>query len=292
MPHETAMNYNIERKKLNRMFGFLNREVFLAGACVAVPMDGTEEQEVEAVEFQLSYVDGSETFEQNEMMEIAYRQTSHLFKQKVQEEKAKLYYEKTRLKESILERRSQRGFEGYGITKVQYMRIMDAITAPILSDCDEDIEIFVVLNRVQNMPLGLYHNGKLLKNEDLSQKAGYLCLEQYSLGTQGAMTFFLLSSAQNYQALYQKAGIIGQRLYAVTSYLELGCSGIGAYYDDEVNAFVENDGMVLYALAMENKMKFLNKVKSFFIQNKSMDVHNFPLVPKVKKNFKKNFPLQ
>ena len=96
---------------------------------------------------------------------------------------------------------------------------------------------------------GHYH-GELLKNEDLSQRARYLCLEQYSLGMQGAMTFFLLSSAKNYQALYQKAGIIGQRLYAVTSYLDIGCSGIGAYYDDEVNAFVEQEGMVLYALAI------------------------------------------
>ena len=30
----------------------------------------------------------------------------------------------------------------------------------------------------------------------------------------------------------------------------LGCSGIGAYYDDEVNRFVENDEMVLYDLAI------------------------------------------
>lgn len=80
--------------------------------------------------------------------------------------------------------------------------------------------------------------------------AGYLCLEQYSLGMAGAMTFFLLSSAKNYQALYQKAGIIGQRLYAISSYLDIGCSGIGAYYDDEVNALVEQEGMVLYALAI------------------------------------------
>ncbi|HHS91748.1 MAG TPA: SagB/ThcOx family dehydrogenase [Campylobacterales bacterium] len=127
---------------------------------------------------------------------------------------------------------------------------MEVITAPILSDCDEEIELFVVLNRVHHMPVGLYHKGKLLKNADLSQRAGYLCLEQYSLATQGAMTFFLLSSAKNYQALYQKAGIMGQRLYAITSYLEIGCSGIGAYYDDEVNAFVEHEGMVLYALAI------------------------------------------
>ena len=33
-------------------------------------------------------------------------------------------------------------------------------------------------------------------------------------------------------------------------YLDIGCSGIGAYYDDEVSEFVGNDEMVLYALAI------------------------------------------
>jgi hypothetical protein len=67
---------------------------------------------------------------------------------------------------------------------------------------------------------------------------------------QGAVAFFLTSKAQNYQPLYQKAGIIGHRLYIAAQYLDIGCSGIGAYYDDEVNMFVENDEMVLYTLAI------------------------------------------
>ncbi len=246
MAREMSINYDIKRRKLNAMFGFEEREFFLSGGAVAKPL----EEKVKALEFELMYVEASGTFEENEYMEIAYRQTSHLLEKKAEIQSPKFDYELVRFKESILKRRSQRGFEGYAITKAEYLKIMEVITAPILSDCDEEVELFVVLNKVHHMPLGLYHNGKLLKNEDLSQRAGYLCLEQYSLGTQGAMTFFLLSSAKNYQALYQKAGIIGQRLYAVSSYLDIGCSGIGAYYDDEVNAFVEKEGMVLYALAI------------------------------------------
>jgi len=246
MNRETSVVYDIKRRALNEMFGFSSREYFLSGAVVATPL----EEKVKALNFELIYVDGSGTFEQNEHMEIAYRQTSHLLEKKAEKQSPDFDYEKVRFKESILKRRSQRGFEGYPITKEEYKRIMETITAPILSDCDEEVELFVVLNKVHHMPMGLYKDGKLLKNEDLSQRAGYLCLEQYSLGMAGAMTFFLLSNAKNYQALYQKAGIIGQRLYAVTSYLDIGCSGIGAYYDDEVNAFVEQEGMVLYALAI------------------------------------------
>jgi len=246
MSRETSIVYDLKRRQLNDMFGFSSREYFLSGAAVATPL----EEKVKALDFELIYIDGSGTFEQNEHMEIAYRQTSHLLEKKAENQSPKFDYEKVRFKESILKRRSQRGFEGHPITKEAYQRIMQVITEPILSDCDEEVELFVVLNKVHHMPVGLYKDGKLLRNEDLSQRAGYLCLEQYSLGMAGAMTFFLLSSAKNYQALYQKAGIIGQRLYAVTSYLDIGCSGIGAYYDDEVNAFVEQEGMVLYALAI------------------------------------------
>jgi len=247
MPHATSICYNIEREKLNLMFGFENREFFLAGASVAVPIRG---KELKAVEFSLAYVEGSGSFEVNEMIELAYQKSFRLISPKANRKNPKLNYQPERLKESIIKRRSQRGFEGKAITKAQYKMIMEAITAPIISDCDEEIEVFVVLNRVLDMPVGLYYNGELLKNQDLSQKAGYLCLEQYSLVTAGAMTFFLLSKAKNYQAFYQKAGIMGQRLYMVAEYLDIGCSGIGAYYDDEVNAFVEQEGMVLYALAV------------------------------------------
>ncbi len=238
--------YDIKRRELNKMFGFGSREYFLSGAMVATPL----EEKVKPIKFELIYVDGSGTFEQNEHMEIAYRQTSHLLEKIAESKIPKFDYEKVRFQESILKRRSQRGFEGKPMTKAEYLKVMEVINEPILSDCDEELELFVVLNRVHHMPMGLYHKGKLVKNEDLSQRAGYLCLEQYSLGTQGAMTFFLLSNAKNYQALYQKAGIIGQRLYAISTYLEIGCSGIGAYYDDEVNAFLEQEGMVLYALAI------------------------------------------
>jgi len=98
--------------------------------------------------------------------------------------------------------------------------------------------------------LGLYRDGNYLRYGDFSQKAGYLCLEQYGLAAESAVTFFLTAKEGNYQALYQKAGILGHRLYIISEYLGMGCSGIGAYYDDEVNAFLGNEEMVLYALAI------------------------------------------
>jgi len=246
-PHAVQVIYNIDKEKLNRMFGFENQEWFLSAAVMAVPL---REQEVQAIEFELPFVNGSRTFEQNEIIEQAYTETMILEGCKKEVSAPKFSYNDTKLKETIFSRRSQRGFSEGAITKGQFNYIMDALSQAILSDCDEEVSVYAVLNRVLDMPLGLYKKGEYLKYGDFGKHAGYLSLEQYSLSTQGAVAFFLTSKAKNYQALYQKAGLIGHRLYIASLYMGIGCSGIGAYYDDEVNAFVENDEMVLYALAI------------------------------------------
>ena len=128
---------------------------------------------------------------------------------------------------------------------------MSVLNQPISSDCDEEVDIYYVINRVEGCFLGLYKNGIQIKTGDYSSKAGYLCLEQ-DLGKSSAVTFFLTTKSKNYQEAYQKAGIIGHRLYLASNYLGIGCSGIGAYYDDEVCEFVEDTTMVLYALAIGN----------------------------------------
>ena len=246
-PHAVQMIYRLEREKLNRMFGFEECEWFLAGACMAVPMQGSE---VKAIEFKLPYVDGSHSFEKNEIIEEAYNETMPLEVCKRQIKAPKFTYNITKLQETLFNRRSQRAFNEGAITKGQFNYIMESIHQPILSDCDEEVSVFVVVNRVLDMPLGIYKDGAYIEYGDFAKKAGYLSLEQYSLSQQGAVAFFLTSKAKNYQALYQKAGIIGQRLYVAAQYMQIGCSGIGAYYDDEVNEFLGNDEMVLYALAI------------------------------------------
>lgn len=246
-PHAVQINYAIEKEKLNRMFGFEEREWFLAGATMAVPIHGSE---VQPIEFELPYVDGSRTFEKNELIEQAYHETMSLENCKRQIKAPKFTYNTTKLQETLFARRSQRGFHEGAITKGQFNYILEMVREPILSDCDEEVSIYMVVNRVLDMPLGLYRDGAYLAYGDFARKAGYLSLEQYSLSQQGAVAFFLTSKAKNYQALYQKAGILGQRLYVASQYMQIGCSGIGAYYDDEVNTFVGNDEMVLYALAI------------------------------------------
>lgn len=246
--------YDFSKEKLNKFFSFDEKEFF-----TSIVIAGKKQQN-KKVSFSLSLptLDGASYieenisfFEKNKLVEMAYQDSLNIVDKKAQENRAIFDFQKQRFQDTIFKRRSIREFSNQSISKIQFESILNVVNQAIKSDCDEQVDIYYTINIVEGMILGLYKNGQLLRTGDFSSTAGYLCLEQ-DLGKSSAVTFFLTSKGKNYQELYQKAGIIGHRLYLASNYLDIGCSGIGAYYDDEVCEFIEENTMVLYALAIGN----------------------------------------
>ena len=246
--------YDFSKEKLNRFFSFDEKE-FFTSVCI---IGEKSEKLKNSFNLALPTIDGSSYeegrisfFEPNEFIEKAYKDSLNIKDKKEQNQKAVFNFHKEKFEDTIFKRRSIREFSNQSITKAQFDSILSVLNQPISSDCDEEVDIYYVINRVEGCFLGLYKNGIQIKTGDYSSKAGYLCLEQ-DLGKSSAVTFFLTTKSKNYQEAYQKAGIIGHRLYLASNYLGIGCSGIGAYYDDEVCEFVEDTTIVLYALAIGN----------------------------------------
>ena len=238
--------YTMDKKALNACFGFDKEEFFLSSAII-----GKEHETFtcKVPTLHLPCLNGTGIFETNEAVEEAYKETSQLIP-KPQTTMPLLSLDKERFTQAIWKRRSIRDFMQKPITKEHFLEVMHALSQPIPSDCDVDIEIYAIINRVEGMEQGVLREGLYLQKGDFTRKAGYLCLEQ-ALGEESGVTFFLVGNDdKNYQAMVQKAGIIGHRLYLMSEYLGFGCSGIGAYYDEEVMAFLQTDGMILYALAI------------------------------------------
>jgi hypothetical protein len=120
---------------------------------------------------------------------------------------------------------------------------------PIATKSHEDIEVYFIVNRVKEIESGLYQGTRLIRVGDFSDRASYLCINQ-AIARDSAITLFFVSEDRNYQTALQLAGFIGQRLYLISEYLGLGCSGIGAYYDDETQEFLGTQKDVIYALAI------------------------------------------
>ena len=238
--------YTLDRNALNTLFGFRSEEFFFSSVIVG------EEDETftcKAPSLHLPSINGTGTFESNARVEAVYAETCALSSQ----EQTKLPHfelDKERFTQAIWKRRSIRDFEQKPLRKEEFLKVMDFIMQPIPSDCDCVVELYAIINRVEGMWQGVWKEGVYLQSGEFADKAGYLCLEQ-ALGAESGVTFFLVGNDdKNYQAMVQKAGIIGHRLYLISTYLGFGCSGIGAYYDEEVMAFLHTDGMILYALAI------------------------------------------
>jgi len=246
--------YDFNKEKLNAFFSFDEKEFFTS----VVICGEKNELKKENFSFDISTLDGSgyengaiSFFFKNDMVEDAYKDTLQIVDKKDQKNRANFNFQKEKFQDTIFQRRSIREFSNQTISKAQFESILNVLNQEITSDCDENIDIFYTVNRVVGLPIGLYKNGELIKNGDFCTKAGYLCLEQ-DLGKSSAVTFFLGTTSKNYQEAYQKAGLIGHRLYLASNYLGIGCSGIGAYYDDEVCEFIGETSMILYALAIGN----------------------------------------
>lgn len=239
------IKYDFDKKALNEAFNFDEKEFFTS----AVFLTKSTEETVQKLELNIPTVDGSFYFEKNEMIEKAYLDSLKLENPKRVIYKPNFVFNKSFFKEVVLKRRSIREFSKQSISKIEFDSIMQAVNNFVTSDCDEELNIYCVINRVEQMKLGVLKDGIYIKEGDFMTKAGYLCLEQ-DLGKSSAVTFFVTSNSKNYQAMYQKAGVLGHRLYLASNYLGIGCSGIGAYYDDEVCEFLGEYSQVLYALAI------------------------------------------
>ena len=148
-----------------------------------------------------------------------------------------------------MNRRSVRRFKEGTISQEQFREVLSFIQQPLPTHQVEELNIYYVINRVEGLTSGIYLKGQLIKEGDFSEKCKYLCVNQ-ALARDSAVNFFITSDYQNYQTAMQWAGWLGHRLYLISQMLNLQCSGIGAYYDDETQALLETDQAVLYTLAV------------------------------------------
>lgn len=241
--HACVIRYRFDKMQLNEAFGFGKQEFFLASGILGAPKN----ERIETFDMQLK--DINPKYERNEMIEKAYQDSLELSSCKRKYTFSEFSFHKEIFEETIFKRRSIREFTTSTITKASYEAILEIVQKPVMSDCDEEVHLYCIVNSVEGVERGLYLDGACLKEGDFRHEAGYLCLEQ-ALGRQSAVTFFLTTSSNNYQSAYQKAGIIGHRLYLASEYLKIGCSGIGAYYDDETKAFLQSDDMILYGVTI------------------------------------------
>ncbi len=242
---EYAILCRIDRQRLRHCFGFGDQEH--AMAMVVLGRRGRER--ISRLTMELPFVSGTGTFTANPFIEEALRQIGRPARCRPAGAEIRYPVATQTLEEAITRRRSIRAFSRAPLLRHEFEAVLATAAMAAAMDCDEPVRIMAVVNRVAGMAPGIYADGRCLAAGDCSAMARYLCLEQ-DLGGDSGATLFLTGGPDNYLPLLLKAGLMGQRIYLAATGLGFGCSGIGAFYDQEAAAFLDTDDLVLYALAV------------------------------------------
>jgi SagB-type dehydrogenase family enzyme len=118
------------------------------------------------------------------------------------------------------------------------------------------IETYVVANRVDGIPPGIYHYDVkdaqliLLKDGNFGPDLARSGLGQEMLEEAGCVFVWTAIVERSkwkyreraYRYIYMDVGHVGQNLYLAAGGLGLGCCTVGAFYDEEVDGLIGIDG--------------------------------------------------
>ncbi len=244
--------FDFDKISLNNDLGFENKEFITAG----VVFGEIKSKTVRKLRSQIPFVSPTDYFEANLFIEAGYRNTIYtnpktdpILNPEIASVNPLFNCQSQDFLEAILTRRSARCFKSKSITQTEWQQIWHFLQQPLPTASKEKIEIYFIINFVEDTESGLYRENQLIKRGDFRERAKYLCVNQ-ALARDSAITLFLTSTYTNYQTAMQYAGWIGQRLYLISNYLGIGCSGIGAYHDDVTQEFLGTNNDILYAMAI------------------------------------------
>jgi len=207
----------------------------------------SQEKKTKKLTLQLPFVSGCDFLETNDFIEKSYKQSAEYRSEDIQNPNFLEKIPKQQLKTTILRRRSIRAFREQNISNEEF----DFVFEDLIQFANiHNIDIFYTVHRVTDKSQGLYKNDTLISQGDFSKKSRYLSLEQ-NIGGQSAVTIYFTSKETvAYQKVNVLAGFIAHIIYLKSDLKDIGCTGIGAYYDKETQAFLKTENNILYLLAI------------------------------------------
>lgn len=240
---EAIYETKFDLKRLNETFGF-NNEEFLLG-CLKVNIH--KENSPKALRQNLPTVQPCDYFIKEPFIEEFYEVylKNGITPFPFYEGLKTLHF--LELQEAINQRRSIRAFKQESISKKEFLEICDDIFTFAHAN---EIEICTINNNIEGLKKGVYKNVRLQKEGNFEELASSLALNQNLGKTSCATLFFTASKECSYSTATQFCGYLAHMIYLKATHLNIGCSGIGAYFDDECQTFLETQNNILYLLVL------------------------------------------
>jgi len=152
------------------------------------------------------------------------------------------------LSEVLLKRRSRREFTGRAISFDQFRFLVESSLLCFPGDWGFPLTSFYLqVRNVEGLADGIYtvKDGQLalLYSGDYGREIAYLCLGQEFVSRANVNVVFTYDfkdpSCRRYRGALLEAGALGENLYLSAESLGLGACGIGAFYDFDLQRFLE-----------------------------------------------------
>ncbi|WNZ44315.1 SagB/ThcOx family dehydrogenase [Leptolyngbya boryana CZ1] len=186
------------------------------------------------------------------------------------------------LEQTIIHRRSTRAFSGEKLSLDELRAVLDFTYQPqhyIEQNFDRSpdyfdlslVETFIAVSGIQDLEDGCYYYApatqelRQIRFKNFRRELHFLCLGQ-DLGRDASAIVFHTADLRTaieqygdrvYRYLHMDAGHLGQRINLAAIHLGLGASGIGGFFDDQVNEVlgIPEDEAVLYITALGRPRK-------------------------------------
>lgn len=179
--------------------------------------------------------------------------------------------------QSLLERRSTHHYAPAPLSASAFAILVQALTSEFAADIPATtqralLDLYLIVNDVAGVPPGAYrylvesHSLLTIRTGNLREWAAHLALDQAFCREAAALAFFVTNlgpaaarcGERVYRTAHIEAGMRGQATYLAAHAIDVGCTGIGAFYDLEVTSFLTapEQAAVVYVLALGRPADF------------------------------------
>ncbi|WP_320035648.1 nitroreductase family protein [Halarcobacter sp.] len=235
--------FNFDKKNLNKEFGFDTQEFFQC----AILVDNEKDTKPKQLRETLVSVAPTDYFIKNIFLEEFIKRIED---EKIEEKIDSRIFENLEIKNiqnSIDKRRSIRGFKKESISKNEF----EELTKDIFEIAQKiNIELYFINNNIKDMKQGVYKNVTLVEEGDFKPTAAKLAFNQKLGGDSCFTLFFTANENSNYLVSYIFSAFLAHIINLRCTNLDIGCSGIGAYFDDESKKVLNTTNNILYLQAI------------------------------------------
>lgn len=222
---------NVDLSKINEKMGFGEHE----GACMTLVCGEETERNVKVVKSPLM-----------EVSPVDYTMKSITLKRKDFEIGYQDRFEKLLFKindSEILQRRSARSFVPTPLTKEKGDFLFS-----LFENLPEILSAYIVLLRSDATAPGVYESGNVVRSGDFSSGIVHLLVDQQFITRASAVVVF--TSKWFVPESLMQAGMFVHYLSLELQKIEVGCTGIGAFYDQKLQSFLETDESIIYVCTL------------------------------------------